>query len=69
MRLIAGHDDRPPLVFDKVEADKSSGNPALAHGSYGSFCLHLPFAAVKSLPVNIKVPLYYLPSEQLIHVE
>jgi len=34
-----GHEDRPPLVFDKVEADKSSDNPALANGSSDSFCL------------------------------
>ena len=26
-------------MFDEVDADKSSDNPALAH----SFCLHLPF--------------------------
>jgi hypothetical protein len=29
-----GHDDSPPFIFDEVDADKYSDNPAFAHRSY-----------------------------------
>src|SRR5882762_10752016 len=63
-----GHDDRPPLVFDEVDTDKSSDSPALAHGSYYSFCLHSSFGTCCKTSPRKYSALYCLPPEQLIHV-